>query len=260
MLKRWAVIVAVVCVASGLVVRTPALGADEFAVGATNVALAANGGHIVAFSSHILDENKQPVKQWQVSNVIDGIHVTATERPRDSYGWSSAVAPTPAAPQWFVIAFQNQKTRLITRVRIDPTTDDPAEIGRWAKDFKILVSNTTEEGPWVEVKSGRLLNKGIPQTFDFPPVECRFLKVAIVSNWFSDQFVELGEVEVYEAIATGDTLEQLIIRLDNLLQDLKRYRDSQRYNQPLRPELKPTTAPGGTTTGPVEPAPKPTAE
>jgi hypothetical protein len=260
MLKRWAVIVAVVCVASGLVVRTPALGADEFAVGATNVALAANGGHIVAFSSHILDENKQPVKQWQVSNVIDGIHVTATERPRDSYGWSSAVAPTPAAPQWFVIAFQNQKTRLITRVRIDPTTDDPAEIGRWAKDFKILVSNTTEEGPWVEVKSGRLLNKGIPQTFDFPPVECRFLKVAIVSNWFSDQFVELGEVEVYEAIATGDTLDQLIIRLDNLLQDLKRYRDSQRYNQPLRPELKPTTAPGGTTTGPVEPAPKPTAE
>lgn len=257
MVERWAVLVAVVCIAGGVAMTTPALGADEFAVGATNVALAAGGGHIVAFSSHVLDENKQPVKQWQVSNVIDGIHVTATERPRDSYGWSSAVPPTPTAPQWFIIAFQNQKTRLITRVRIDPTTDDPAEIGRWAKDFKIVVSNTTQEGPWVEVKSGRLLNKGIPQTFDFPPVECRFMKVVVTSNWFSDQFVELGEVEVYEAIATGDALDQLIIRLENLLQDLKRYRDSQRYNQPLRPELKPTMTPATTPTATVTPVPKP---
>lgn len=257
MLKRWAVLVAVVCTVSAIGVTRPVLAADEFAVGATNVALTANGGHIVAFSSQVVDENKEPVKQWQVSNVIDGVHVTATERPRDSYGWSSAVPPTPTAPQWFMIAFRNQKTRLVTRVRIDPTTDDPAEIGRWAKDFKIVVSNTTQEGPWVEVKSGRLLNKGIPQTFDFPPVECRFMKVVIVSNWFSDQFVELGEVEVYEAIATGDTLDQLIIRLENLLQDLKRYRDSQRYNQPLRPELKPTITPATGVTVPAKPAPTP---
>lgn len=257
MLKRWAVLVAVVCTVSAIGVTMPALAADEFAVGATNVALTANGGHIVAFSSQVVDENKQPVTQWQVSNVIDGVHVTATERPRDSYGWSSAVPPTPTAPQWFMIAFRNQKTRLVTRVRIDPTTDDPAEIGRWAKDFKIVVSNTTQEGPWVEVKSGRLLNKGIPQTFDFPPVECRFMKVVIVSNWFSDQFVELGEVEVYEAIATGDTLDQLIIRLENLLQDLKRYRDSQRYNQPLRPELKPTMTPATSAPVPAKPAPTP---
>ena len=95
----------------------------------------------------------------------------------------------------------------------------------------------------MEVKSGRLMNRPVSQTFDFPPVECRYLKVQILSNWFSDQFVELGEVEVYEALATGDTLDQLIIRLENLLTDLKRYRDSQRYNQPLRPEMSSTLAP-----------------
>ena len=101
----------------------------------------------------------------------------------------------------------------MTRVVLDPVTDDPPEIGRWAQDFKLFVSNTTKDGPWVEVKSGRLMNRPVSQTFDFPPVECRYLKLQILSNWFSDQFVELGEVEVYEALATGDTLDQLIIRL-----------------------------------------------
>ncbi len=230
----------------------PATAADEFAVGATNIALAANGGRIVAFSSHVVDANGAPVKQWEIGNVIDGKQVRGSDRPADSYGWSSARAPQPGKPEWFILAFKDEKTRLVTRVVLDPVTDDPPEIGRWAQDFKLFVSNTTKDGPWVEVKSGRLMNRPVSQTFDFPPVECRYLKVQILSNWFSDQFVELGEIEVYEALATGDTLDQLIIRLENLLTDLKRYRDSQRYNQPLRPEmsstLTPTEQPTTTTT------------
>jgi len=39
-----------------------------FSAGSTNLLLAANGGHVVAFSSQMLDENRQPVPQWQVSN------------------------------------------------------------------------------------------------------------------------------------------------------------------------------------------------
>lgn len=231
------IIVGIVCA----VFAVPAYCSEEFAVGATNIAHVANGGHIVAFSSQVVDENGNAVKQWQISNVIDGKYVSGTDRPLDSYGWSSAVAPQPGAPQWFALGFKDSKTKLVSRVRLDPTTDDPLEIGRWAKDFRILVSNTTADGPWVEVKSGRLLNKPLKQTFDFPPVECRFLKVVVESNWYSDQFVELGEIEVYEAIATGDTLDQLIIRLENLLQDLKRYRDSQKNNQGMFPELTATT-------------------
>jgi hypothetical protein len=247
MLKHAAAASIMACLVIAFACANPATGAEQFAVGATNIALAANGGHVVAFSSHVTDANGKPVKQWEIGNVIDGQHVSGTDRPADSYGWSSAQPPQPGNPQWFVLGFKDEKTKLVTRVVLDPVTDDPPEIGRWAQDFKVLISNTTKDGPWVEVKSGRLLNKPIKQTFDFPPVECRYMKVQILSNWFSDQFVELGEIEVYEALATGDTLDQLIIRLENLLNDLKRYRDSQRYNQPLRPEL-------GTTTTPATPA------
>ena len=227
-----------------------AWAADEFAVGATNIALAANGGRIVAFSSQVLDANGQPITQWQIGNVIDGKHIRGSDRPRDSYGWSSSAAPKPGKPQWFILAFKDDRTRLVTRVRFDPVTDDPLEIGRWARDFEIHVSSTTPDGPWAMVQSGRLLNKPIMQTFDFPPVECRYMKVVFTSNWFSDQFIELGEIEVYEALATGDALDQLILRLENLLQDLKRYRDSVKYNQPLHPELTSpaTTEPGATAT------------
>jgi hypothetical protein len=129
--------------------------------------------------------------------------------------------------------------RLISRVRFDPVTEDAS--WRWVKNFSIQASSTTTDGPWVEIKSGLLLDKPIIQTFDFPPVECRYLKVIITSNWGSDRSVSLGEIEVYETIVGSDTLDQLILQLENLLQDLKRYRDSVKYNQPLRPELTPTT-------------------
>lgn len=218
------------------------MAADEFVVGSTNIAAAASGGQIIAHSSQVKDENGEPIKQWAIDNLIDGKYVRGSDRPRDSYGWSSASPPSSASPEWFILAFKEERTRLVTRVTFDPVTEDPPLLGRWAKDFKIYVSNTTPDGPWAMVKSGRLLNKPIKQSFDFPPVECRYLKVVITSNWMSDQYVELGEVEVYEAIATGDALDQLIIRLESLLQDLKRYRDSRKHDQPMHPELQKTGA------------------
>lgn len=235
--------IAIACALAAIIVlsaSTACIAGDEFVVGATNIAAAANGGHIVAHSSQVLNENGNPIKQWAIDNLIDGKHVRGTDRPRDSYGWSAANAPSPESPEWFILAFKEERTRLVTRVTLDPATEDPALLGRWAKDFKIYVSNTTTDGPWAMVKSGRLLNKPIKQSFDFPPVECRYMKIEITSNWMSDQYVELGEVEVYEAVATGDTLDQLIHRLESLLQDLKRYRDSQKYDQPMHPELQTT--------------------
>jgi hypothetical protein len=52
-----------------------------FSAGSTNLLLAANGGRILSFSSELLDENKQPVPQWQVNNLIDGEYVTGSYRP-----------------------------------------------------------------------------------------------------------------------------------------------------------------------------------
>jgi hypothetical protein len=212
-----------------------------FAAGTTNVLLAANGGSIVAYSSEMLDENKKPVPQWRVANLIDGKYVTGTYRPEDSHGWSSNVPPKQGDPAWMIFAFKEEKTRLVTRLVMDPSTVDPPVIGRAARDFELHVSTTTKDGPWALVKSGRLLNKPIRQTFDFLPVEARYIKLEINSNWGSDRFVELGEVECYEAIAGEQVLDQLIIRLENLLRDLKRYRDSVTLNQPLFPEVPPAS-------------------
>jgi len=230
-----------------------------FTAGSTNLLLAANGGRVIAFSGQMVDEFKQPVPQWQATNLIDGQHVTGTFRPANSHGWSSQIPPTPGNPAWLVFALPGDpvQTRLISRIVIDPTTIEPTLIGRGARDFELYVSATTPDGPWALVKRGTLLNKPLPQTFDFIPVEARYLRLVILSNWGSDRFVQMGEVECYEAIAGDGTLEQLIVRLESLLQDLKRYRDSVKLNQPIYPELRPApgTAPAGTTpTTPPGPA------
>lgn len=246
----------VLAVGLALLIGTAALAQSDigFSAGSTNLLLAANGGRIIAFSSQMLDDNKQPVPQWQVTNLIDGEYVTGSYRPANSHGWSSNATPKPASPEWIIFAFGNEQTRLISRVVLDPTTIDPPLIGRAARDFELYASSTTKDGPWALVKRGQLLNKPLKQTFDFLPVEARYLRLAITSNWGSDRFVELGEVECYEAIAGNDAIDQLIVRMESLLTDLKRYRDSVKLNQPIYPELRP--APDATpavTPGPAAP-------
>lgn len=233
-----------------------------FTAGSTNQLLAANGGKIVAFSSQRLDENRQPVPQWQASNLIDGQFVTGTYRPENSCGWSADLPPKPNMPAWIVFAVANEQTRLLSRLVIDPTTVDPTLIGRGAKDFELYASITTSNGPWALVKRAQLMNKPFKQTFDFLPTEARYLRLVILTNWGSDRDVQLGEVEAYEAIAGDDMIDGLIVRMESLLTDLKRYRDSVKMNQPLYPELR--TVPGAATPapattpvapGPVSPAP-----
>ena len=232
-----------------------------FAAGATNLLLAANGGRIIAFSSQMTDEFKQPVPQWQATNLIDGLSVSGTYHPANSHGWSSNVPPAPNAPQWIVFALPGDpvQTRLITRLVIDPTTIEPTLIGRGVRDFELYVSATTQDGPWAMVKRGQVMNKPMRQTFDFLPCEARYLRLVIVSNWGSDRYVQMGEVECYEAIAGEDAIDQLIVRLESVLTDLKRYRDSVKLNQPLHPELRPapaaTAPPAAPTTPPAAPGP-----
>ncbi len=219
------IVIAMLAMTAGAVHAAPTVA------GATNLVLAENGGRIVAFSSQMLDENNQPVAQWSVANLIDGLHVTETFTPAASYGWRSRVVPSPSAPEWVVLAFKDDQTRLISRAVIDPTTDDPEY----------------PDGPFRTVGNYLLMRKGIQQTFDFVPTEARYVKVEATGNWGSDFCVEMGEVEVYEAIVGDDVLDELINRMENLLMDLKRYRDSKRY-QNMQTTTEAVTAP------PVQPA------
>ena len=195
------------------------------------MAAAENSGRIVAFSSQAVDENGKVMPEWQVSNLIDGKHVLGNYTPADSYGWSSQHTPSEESPEWVVLAFAKDQTRLLRRIVIDPATDDPLFIGRWVRDIELQVSTTTPEGPYKTVGRFLVVNKPIKQHFDFLPVEARYIRLVITSNHGSDKCVEMGEVEIYEAIVGDSALDDVIIRLENLLQELKRFRDFQLYQQ-----------------------------
>lgn len=235
--------------------------------GNTNLAAAANGGRIVAFSSEALDENGKPIPEWQASNLIDGKYVVGSFTPADSYGWSSQRPPSDQEPEWIVLAFTEPNTgqditRLISRIVIDPTTDDPLLIGRWIQGFTLQTSVTGPNGPWKTVMRRLVVNIPVKQTFDFPPSEARYVRLLITSNHGSDRTVEMGEVEIYEAIVPSEQLDELIIRLENLLNDLKRYRDGQLYHRvqetlaEITRKPPPEEQPGAAPAEPPPPAPE----
>ncbi len=217
--------------------------------GSINIAAAENGGFIKAFSSEAHNADGSEMPQWKVTNLIDGKHVVGSFVPEDSYGWASATPPSETDPQWIVFAFKGERTHLIGRVVIDPVTDSPSIIGRWVRDVEIQVSNTTANGPYKTVRKVLVVNKPIQQAFDFPaPVEARYVRLVITSNHGSDLRVEMGEVEIYEAIVPDSILDQMIISLTNILEDLKKYRDGQLYRRE-RETLQQVTAPPSVPTG-----------
>ena len=223
--------VGIVGAIAAMVSLSVALGAPKTVAGAVNLVAAENGGSVVAVSSEARDRNGQVLPQWAAKNLIDGKYVVGNFVPPDSYGWSSDAPPTSENPQWIVFAFKDHQTRLINRIVIDPTTDDPPIIGRWVRDVELQVSTTKPDGPFKTVGRFIVVNRPIKQTFEFPPVEARYVRLVILSNHGSDKCVEMGEFEIYEAIIGGNELDQLIIRLENVLQDLKRYRDGVLYQQ-----------------------------
>ncbi len=250
---------AVVIVSGLIVVNVTSAMAVPTVAGSINIAAAENGGLIKAFSSEARREDGNPAPEWQVTNLIDGKHVTGSFVPQDSYGWASAKVPSDSDPEWIVIAFEGERTHLISRVVIDPATDSPSIIGRWVRDVEIQVSRTTPDGPYQTVRKGLVVNKAIQQAFDFAaPVEARYVRLLITTNHGSDLRVEMGEVEIYEAIVPDSVLDQLIITLTNLLEDLKKYRDGQLYRQ-ARETLQEVTA-QPPTPGEAEAEPQPPGE
>jgi len=243
--------------AFALLLGAAAAYAQATVAGNTDVALVTNGGKLLSYSSQALDANGQPIPEWQAANLIDGKHVVGNFVPADSYGWSSNRAPSEEDPEWVVIGFTDptsgqEVTRLISRVVIDPVTDDPSDIGRWIKSFAVQVSSDNpQSGPWKTVGRFLVVNRPVRQTFDFPPTEAKYVRLLITANQGSDRFVEVGEMEVYEAIVPGEQLDSLITRLENLLEDLKHYRDSQAYQR----QQAQSTAPAGSTTPTPAPAP-----
>ncbi len=209
----------VTCIAGVLLTATvwPAQAADLQISGSRNLIAAENGGQLLKFTSQHDDS------RWAARNVIDGQHWVPTqeatgEAPR---GWSSRKR---RFPQEFLFAFQGGRAYRINQVVVDPVTADPYILGRGPRHCELLVSDTTPDGTFRSVVKFQVRNIPKVQSFYFLPANAKYVKFRILSNWGSDKFVELGEIEVREAI-TGDggELDQLIIRQEKTISALRRY-------------------------------------
>ncbi|NCO37168.1 MAG: hypothetical protein COZ06_33200 [Armatimonadetes bacterium CG_4_10_14_3_um_filter_66_18] len=218
---RWIDLKPAAWLVAALCLWVPSLAwAEAEAPAATrNVLAAANGGKVISGTSQLDDE------YWRKENLIDGL---LASQDLKSNGWASKTFSDDDAgnyPQEIVFAVAGDHARLLTKVVIDAKTPDWPLLGRGAKDIEILVSGETADGPWNHVAKYSLLNQGGAQTITFKPTEAKYLMLRVLSNWGSDRMVALGEVEAYEAIMGSGELDQLISRLEQILTDLKRYRD-----------------------------------
>lgn len=191
--------------------------------GVVNIAAAANGGRIVFVTSQLDDEH------WKAEHLIDGV-VNKTN------GWASSKA---VFPQDIVIAFKGDQPKLINKLVINPTTPDSPLPGRWINEFELFVSDRYPTDNWKFVMHGAVRNEPRPQAFYFTPVEAKFVLIRVLSNHGSDRYVSIGEIEIYEAIPAVGILDQLIARLEQLVRELKQYRDTVAQLGPILAEMPP---------------------
>ena len=184
----------------------------------TNIAAAQNGGRVLAATSTF---DNDPL--YAASNLIDG-QVYNPKRPNSSRGWASNQYD-PISMDAVTLGFAGNRIVKLGRIVINPMTDLPPE--RWAKDIEVQVSTDSAEGPYQPVAQLTLQQKGVPQSFDILPVDARFVRLQIRSNYGSDRAVALGEVEIYEAIGNADPMGGVINRLEKAVTQLNAYKKLQ---------------------------------
>jgi len=149
-----------------------------------NVAAPEFGGHIEFATSEADHEDRAAV------------HLIDRGRPEDS-SWTSA-APSP---QEIVIGlFEGQPAR-ISAIVFNPNTHTSA---RWAKDVEAWTSTESPTSGFSKVGSLTLAREDAEQTMTFAPVDARFVKIRIVSQYLGDDYqVGLGKLRVLGALAPG---------------------------------------------------------
>ncbi len=193
-------------------------GPAVFPTDVQNIALAKNGGRVIAVTSTL---DNDPA--FNANNLIDG-QVSSVARPKASAGWSSNRFD-PIDMESVTLGFKGDVTRRIGKVVLNPSSNVAPE--RWAKDVEVQVSTDSPEGPYRPVIFATLRKAGVPQEFKFVPAEAKYLRLVFRSNWGSDRAVSLGEVEVYEAIGQSDPIGQVIYQLEGAVTELTRFRQTQ---------------------------------
>lgn len=246
----------------------------RFPVSTTNIAAAANGGRVMAYSS-VFDNDPA----YGPDKLIDGSNLSIVDG-KGTFGWASQ--GFEPGKQYVTLGFKDDRTKLVGKIILNPISNQ-SDL-RWARRVDVQVtSGSFKDGPWRTVATCNLRPEGVNQDFVIRPAEAKYVRFVFQANGpgitlpnadpnvNSDRAVSLGEIEIYEAIASGDQLVSLIGKFDQILLDLKTLRDRQLkaaaaapepaaftpVSQPVaKPAPKAVPSPAATTAAP-KPAPAP---
>lgn len=153
-----------------------------------NVALDANGGQVVAFSSQY--QNATQGDFWNANFIIDG---------RLDFGW--ATAPGNVSNEWVKIKLGGNGLQKITKILIDPAATHGDQPSSDLKDFEIWVSTTgTDDASFTKVVSGTCQQKDALQPFPLDtPTEAKYIELKALDNYGSPDWISVAELEAVSA-------------------------------------------------------------
>ena len=149
-----------------------------------NLALDANGGKVVDFSSQYTGASQGDV--WYAYHLIDG---------RLDLGWESASGHP--ANQWVKILLAGHKVSQIAKVLIDPGATQGDPVSSDLKDFEIRVSTTGQaDADFTTVYQGTCQQQHKLQAFQFSkPIAAKYVELYAVDNYGSPDWVGAAELE-----------------------------------------------------------------
>ncbi|PYR75281.1 MAG: hypothetical protein DMF86_15630 [Acidobacteria bacterium] len=143
------------------------------------------GAHVENFSSQYNEST------WAADRAIDGDPGKA---------WSSGRDAT--FPHEIVFSFLDHQTVLLSAVAINPHLDRYAK--QTPKDVEVWVSTQSAKDGFVQVAKGTMRQESVPQRIEFAPVQARFLKLRLLSN-YGGEYTSVAEVQAFEGRAPGYT-------------------------------------------------------
>jgi hypothetical protein len=207
----------------------------------------ARGGTVVGVSSEALEETpsepgkaRAVLEQWRAAHLIDGLIATPDQQPdHPSFGWSSNAAPSPGNPEWVIFQLPGDAPVVVDSAVVDTRTRDPWATLRGAREIEISTSIDAADGPWKAVGRWELAAEPGARLLRFPPAEARWVRLSILSNYGSDRYVQLGEFGLYRLTQDSDPLGAIVMEFENILTNLKRYREGDLGLRQEAPEPNP---------------------
>jgi hypothetical protein len=131
---------------------------------------------IVSFSSQRVG--------YEASHLINELTI-------DSYpGWRSADTTFPQD-----IVVEHQDVSQVSKVILEQQPAEPPST--WARRFEIDVSTTSPTQGWTTVGTWELAQVNGVQRFTFPPVDSKWIRLRILSNYGSTAYTSLDEFDAY---------------------------------------------------------------